>query len=342
MTTFQYFKQGISKVRHTKRMILFAWAVNLLVALVLAFPLRNQLDSYIRNTVMEDTLLEKLNDKWYETYKFDYQNSEITRLFSISIFGYAPFFQHIHGVLNGAVVRSIGSFFTDLIFGFKLVTSYFNILVLLALLYAFVNSFVAGGFIGMYAREHRSSFQDFLIDGAKYFGRFFRLSLVSIIFYSLFFAYIMSWINGSIVEWTRNEPSEMTPFMYYMIRNVVFFFLLGVSMMCLDYAKIRIVVDDRLSSFLAFFSGFRFAFKNFGKTFGLYLILSIVGFVLIVIYSWLEAQFSQGAYWELLAVMLIQQAYMLGYFWLKANFFASQTSLYQDAVKREHATPLAS
>ena len=110
MTTIELFKQGISKVRLTKRMILFAWAVNLLVAIILAFPLRNQLNSYIRNTVMEERLLERMNDKWFETYKFDYRQSEIAQLFNISIFGYAPFFQHLHGVLNGAVVQSVGSF----------------------------------------------------------------------------------------------------------------------------------------------------------------------------------------------------------------------------------------
>ena len=341
MTTIQLFKQGLSKVRHTKRMILFAWSVNLVVALILAFPLRNQLDTYIQNTVMEERLLEKYDEIWAGGYRFEYQNSEITRLFDVSLFGYAPFFQHLQGVMNGAVVRATGSFLSDLIFGFKIVPSYFNLLTLLALLYAVINSFVAGGFIGAYAREYRSSFQDFLVDGAKYFGRFFRVSMMSLIFYALFFSLVMNWINNSIPAWTATEPSEATPYTYYMVRNVVFFLLLGIFMMCLDYSKIRIVVDDRLSAILAFFAGFRFAFKNFGKTAGMYLILSIIGFVLAWLYAGIEGLLSNSSYWGIFAVALVQQAYMLGYFWLKANFFASQTSLYQDAVKREHDATLA-
>ncbi len=342
MTTIELFKQGISRVRRTKRMVLFAWAVNLSVALILAFPLRNQLDSYLRNTVMEEQVLQKMNDNWWQTYKYDHRSSEIARIVNISIFGYAPFVFHTDGVLRGSVVRSVGTFLTDLVFGFKVNPSPLNILVLLALLYAILNSYLAGGFIGMYVREHRSSFQDFLIDGAKYFGRFFRLSLFSVIVLALFFAYIMSWINSSIAEWTRNEPSEMTPYTYYMVRNVVFFLLLAVFMMSIDYAKIRIVVDDRLSSFLGFFAGFRFAFRNFGKTFSLYIVLLILGAVFIALYAWLEGQFSQGVYWEILFVALLQQLYMLAYFWLKANFFASQTSLYQDFLKAEHRAVLAS
>ncbi|MBI3004788.1 MAG: hypothetical protein HYY49_05165 [Ignavibacteriales bacterium] len=338
MKTIDFFKYGISKVRRTKRMVFFAWTVNLLVALVLAFPLRNQLDAYIRNTVMEEKLVEKMKDEWLETYKYDYRHSEVSRVFNVSIFGSAPFFEHTHGLLNGAVVSNVGTFLSDLVFGFKIVSSPFNILVLIALLYAVLNSFLAGGFIGVYAREHRSSFQDFLMDGAKYFGRFFRLSFLSIVTSALFFAYIMSLVNAGILEWTRNEPSEMTPFTYYMVRNVLFFFAILLFMISLAYAKIRIVVDDRLSSILAFFAGFRFMLKNLRKTLSLYLLLILLGGAFIVMYAWLEAQFSQDAYWGILSIALIQQAFMLAYFWLKANFFAAQTSLYQDVFKREHSS----
>jgi len=178
MTIIQLFKQGISKTRRTKRMILFAWAVNLLVALMLAFPLRNQLDSFLRNSMMEEKQLEMLDDTWLGTYRFEYQNSEIARLFDVSVLGSAPFYQHLQGILNGGIVRNTGSFLSDWIFGFKLVPSYFGLLSLLALFYAVLSSFTAGGFIGVYAREYRSSFQDFLVDGAKYFGRLFRLSIM--------------------------------------------------------------------------------------------------------------------------------------------------------------------
>ncbi len=341
MTTIQHFKHGISKTRQTKRMILFAWFVNLSLALLLAFPFRNQWDTYVRNTNADERLMQAMDENWLGTYRFDFQNNEVMRLFDYSMFGYAPFFQHAQGILNGSVVRSVGSFFTDFVFGFKVVPSHFGILSLLALLYAVVNSFIGGGFIGMYAREHRSSFTDFLTDGAKHFGRFFRLSLMSVIFYALFFSIVMSWVNSSIQSWTQGDPSEMTPYTYYMVRNGLFAILLATFTMCIDYAKIRIVVDDRMSSILAFFAGFRFGFKNFGKTFGLYLILCLVGFLLMFVYGWLEGQFPQNAYWEILAVMLIQQAYMIGYFWLKANFYASQTSLYQDTLQKEQKAAVA-
>ncbi|MEK6565329.1 MAG: hypothetical protein AABZ41_01345 [Bacteroidota bacterium] len=341
MTFYQHFKHGISKTRQTKRMILFAWFVNLSLALLLAFPFRNQWDTYVRNTNADERLMQAMDENWLSTYRFDFQNNEVMRLFDYSMFGYAPFFQHAQGILNGSVVRSVGSFFTDLIFGLKVVPSHFGILSLLALLYAVVNSFIGGGFIGMYAREHRSSFTDFLTDGAKHFGRFFRLSLMSVIFYALFFGIVVSWVNSSIQSWTQGDTSEMTPYTYYMVRNVLFAILLATFTMCIDYAKIRIVVDDRMSSILAFFAGFRFGFKNFGKTFGLYLILCVVGFLLMFLYGWLEGQFPQNAYWEILAVMLIQQAYMIGYFWLKANFYASQTSLYQDALQKEQKAAVA-
>ncbi len=341
MTVIQHFKHGISKTRQTKRMILFAWFVNLSLALLLAFPFRNQWDTYVRNTDADERLVQGMDENWLGTYRFDFQNNEIMRLFDYSMFGYAPFFQHMQSVMNGAVVRSVGSFFTDLIFGFKVVPSSFSLLALLALVYAVINSFIGGGFIGMYAREHRSSFADFLTDGAKYFGRFFRLSLMSVIFYALFFSLVMTWVNGSIQSWTQNEPSEMTPYNYYMVRNVVFAAVMAIFMMCLDYAKIRIVVDDRISSILAFFAGFRFGFKNFFRTFGLYLTLCVIAFLLVVVYAWLEHLFPQTSYWEIIFVVLVQQVYMMAWFWLKANFYASQTSFYQETLQKEQKAAVA-
>jgi len=153
----------------------------------------------------------------------------------------------------------------------------------------------------------------------------------------------MSWINNAIPAWTANEPSEATPYNYYMARNVVFLILLGFFMMSLDYAKIRIVVDERLSSLLGFFAGFRFSLKNLGKTAGLYLILSVVGFVLMWLYAVIERQLSHSTYWGIVTVAVVQQAYVIATFWLKANFFASQTSLYKDVVKgAQKSAPFAS
>lgn len=329
---FQSLKQGFSKVNTTKRMVLFAWVVNAAMALVLALPLLSQLNAYIRGTLREDELLREFNANWYQTWQIDMQASEITRYVDYSILGYAPFLNHAEAVLGGTVVKAVGNFFYALIVQFSFTTP--DLLVGLTFLYVLISTFLAGAFIGTYAKEYRLSFTEFLMEGAKYFGRFFRLSLFSLIVYALLFFWLFDWVDNRIPVWTANSPSEMTPFVYYVTKNALILFMLSVVTLCFDYAKIRIVVEDRVSAFIALVAGARFALKNFRKTYALYLALTLVGLLLIVAYAFLQMQLAQETYASILLAFALGQLYLMTRIWLKASFYASQTSLYQQLERQ--------
>jgi hypothetical protein len=333
-------KQGLAQTSHTKRMILFAWFVNVLFALVLALPLLRTLDNYVRGTVMEEKLLQRMDPAWSGTFRYDFEKNELTRFVDYTIFGYAPFVSHLETYLDGTFVKSTGSFFSNLIFRFEVTPGSNSILVFLGLLYVCMANFLAGGFIGIYSKEYRSSFSEFMMEGGKYFGRFFRLALLALVFYYLFFTLLVDWIDAGIPAWTQNSASEQTPYLYYMIKGIVALFLLSVFTMIFDYARIRIVLDDRTSALLASVAGGRFALRNFLNTYGLYFVLALLGVVLIAIYALLESLLPQDSYWPLVAVFLLQQLYMIARFWLKANFYASQTALYRDLAAQEHKAAL--
>lgn len=332
---FQSLKQGFSKVNTTKRMVFFAWVINVAMALVLALPLLGQLNAYIRETLREDELLREFNRNWanwYQTWQIDMQASEITRYVDYSILGYAPFLNHTEAVLGGTVVKAVGNFFYALIVQFSLTTP--DLLVGLTVLYVLISTFLAGAFIGTYAKEYRLSFTEFLMEGAKHFGRLFRLSLLSLIIYYLLFLWLFDWAGNRIPVWTANSPSEMIPFIFYLVKNVLVLFLLSVVTLCFDYAKIRIVVEDRISALIALVAGSRFALKNFRGTYTLYLVLTLVGLVLIVVYAFLQTQLAQETYVSILLAFALGQLYLMTRMWLKASFYASQTSLYQQLERQ--------
>lgn len=332
---FQSLKQGFSKVNTTKRMVFFAWVVNVAMALVLALPLLSQLNAYIRETLREDELLREFNRNWanwYQTWQIDMQASEITRYVDYSILGYAPFLNHTEAVLGGTVVKAVGNFFYALIVQFSLTAP--DLLVGLTVLYVLISTFLAGAFIGTYAKEYRLSFTEFLMEGAKHFGRLFRLSLLSLIIYYLLFLWLFDWAGNRIPVWTANSPSEMIPFIFYLVKNVLVLFLLSVVTLCFDYAKIRIVVEDRISALIALVAASRFALKNFRRTYALYLVLTLVGLVLIVVYAFLQTQLAQETYASIFLAFALGQLYLMTRMWLKASFYASQTSLYQQLERQ--------
>ncbi|MEX0602736.1 MAG: hypothetical protein WD295_05295 [Bacteroidota bacterium] len=336
MSIVQILRAGLTRVGKTRRLVLFAWLVNVLATAIVAIPMLALLEQSIGNTIMEERLLEKIETNWFNTFQMDHQSSELVSRFDYTIFGHAPFLNHYELYLNGEVVRSVGSFLSDLIFRFSVSTSSLDLLGILALVYVLISSFLAGGFLGVYAREYALSFNEFLVEGARHFGKFFRLSLLSLIVYILLFDLVILRISEGIAVQTAFEPSEMTPFLYYMARNVGVILVVGFVTLCFDFAKVRMVVEDRTSAFFGLVAGVRFVFRHVGSTVGLTVLLSFAGTVLIVLYSLVEGWIPQSGYWTILLVFVLQQAYMIGRFWIRANFYASQTLLFKDREVAEH------
>lgn len=336
MTTIQAFSSGFRKVSRNKRLVFFVWFVNLAIASVMAIPLLNQLDSYIAPTINEEQLLQHWDDNWYQTYRADFEKSNVASLLSYSVLGYAPFATGLNNVIGGAGIRPIAGFFMDLFTRFEVRTGSLSLLLLLLLFYTLLGTFFASGFISAYTEDISCSLKEFLAKGASWFGRFFRLWILSLIVFYLL-TVLVGYVNQGIAGMTANSPSEMTPFVWYMVRNVVFFFLLAIVIMWFDYAKIRLVADNRWSALGAFGTGVKFTFSNFGKTFPLALLLTILGLALMAVYGFLEHLIPQTGYWTILMVFVLEQLYMFFRIWIKASFYGSQTVLFQ-GLSAEHHT----
>jgi hypothetical protein len=337
MNILSSFRQGLTLTRRTKRMIFFAWFVNVVLAMAIALPTMKQLDGYLRGTVMDEQILERMDPAWAGAFRADMEKSDYTRSLDWSTLQYAPFLNHLEMQMNGTFVRTLANFLYGFFISWELNLGPTSLLFFLSLLYLCTNTFLAGGFIGIYAKEYPSTFTEFLMDGARYFGKFFRIALVALIVYYLFYALLVDWINNSIQSWTQNEASEAVPYRYYMIRNVVVLLLISLLSMIFDYARVRMVVDERTSSLGATVAGGRFALAHFASTYGLYLLLVVLGFILIAFYAVVESLIPQNSYWPLVLLFVVQQLYMLVRMWLKANFYASQTRLYRTTMLEHHA-----
>lgn len=336
MSILQAFRIGFRQTWQAKRMVFFAWIVNLVLALTVALPIVNLLDEYIAGTVYEEKLLDGLDSNWFDTFRADHREHSLVRSFDYTITGYAPFFAHYEMFLSGAVLKAIGNFLVDLVFRWRIAVESLGPLTILTFVYLLASTFLAGSFIGSFAKPYRVTFQEFLMEGAKYFGKFFRISLVFLIIGLVFFEGIVDWWTGSIPSMTQDSPSEWTPFVHYMTRNAVVLIVLGVLTLWFDYAKIRTVVDDRFSAVFATWAGLRFVFSNFGATAGLFLLLVGIGLGFMVLYALLQSTVSVSGYWSMVLLFFLQQLYIAARLAVRAMAYASQTQLYQSRINREH------
>jgi hypothetical protein len=317
-------------------MVVFAWLLNVTLSLTIAIPFLSQVESSVGGTVLEERLLEQTDSNWFQSFRLDQQSNPVVRPFDYTIFGYAPFLVHYEVAFAGTMIKNVGNFFIDLLFRWRVGLEYLGPLTILAFVYLLSSTFLAGAFVGTYSRNYRVSFQEFLMEGAKFFGKYFRISLIALLVYLVLFDQLYDYWGEWILLTTANDPSEMTPFVHYMIRNAVVILVVGFLTMCFDYAKVRMVVDDRFSALFAVWAGLKFVIGNFWSTAGLFLLLSTFGLALIASYAFLQGTVHVSGYWSILLLFVLQQLYIALRLWLKAAFYASETQLYRTLAQIDH------
>jgi hypothetical protein len=98
--------------------------------------------------------------------------------------------------------------------------------------------------------------------------------------------------------------------------------------MLFDYAKIRLVVEDRRSAVGALLAGLRFIGRNPGRVVGLYAINALTFIAVVGVWA-LAAPGAGGAGVWMWASFAGGQVYLLARLLIKLQFLASATALFQ-------------
>lgn len=122
-----------------------------------------------------------------------------------------------------------------------------------ALVYAALMTFLLGGILDRLARDRATSSHGFFGACGIYFFRFIRLDALAVPFYLAVFY----WAFASLAE--DEEPSYAVIAPLVLVLNLVF-----------DYAKVRMVVEDRRSAIGAVTSSLRFIKRHLGAAVNLY------------------------------------------------------------------------
>ena len=195
----------------------------------------------------------------------------------------------------------------------------------------------AGGALSVFAAEDRRYTAARFFEGCgRYFWRFFRLMLLSLVLIGIVMA-INSGLKA-IEEKLWGEGMVETPIFYSTrVRLAFLFFLLVVVGMVTDFAKIRLVVEPGRSAIRAFFWSIRFVVRNFGRCFRIWLSLILAGVALYLLYDRIAAWLPQTTMAGVLLLLTAQQAYILSRLWLRMTFWASETEFYYGLKPQEQA-----
>lgn len=216
------------------------------------------------------------------------------------------------------------------------VNTIFSVTFILVCGYFLISIFLNGGilFSLVHTRkpdddgERRMSFAPvFFQGGGKFFGRFFRLSMYSLILWTAFIIFFLL-LNLLSKFLTSSGTKEQLSFYLFWIKIGMALFILFFMRMILDYARIKIVSEDSRFVFRSFYIAIKFAFKKLGKTLALYYLLLITGGILLAVYLALSSILPAVSFLAVLLVFIIRQGYIASQGWLRIAFLSAQLKFY--------------
>jgi hypothetical protein len=203
-------------------------------------------------------------------------------------------------------------------------------LVVSALLFLGLYVFLNGGIVGrLLDREGRPTVQAFFGDCGRYFGRFVRLFLASVVFLALTFGVVLRLLSALLNLWIENAWTEWPSVILGNLHFLAALLLLSVVHMVFDYARIAVVADGETKVLRALRLALNFLKKRFFRSWALYLLI-VAGFAAgtVVFYAVFGLLSGPTVLFVLLGFVWMQLN-VLFRVWVKTLFFAAQSEFYR-------------
>jgi len=301
------YRDGLRRVAGAPWVWIGAWVATLVLATPLALVLRDAIGAHLGHSLAAETVASGVNWDWWQ--EFSAQASGIGTTFSPSVIGFATVLQNLSGLLdNRPLATAIAG-------------------AIAAWLVAW--SFLAGGILDRYARNRRTGAHGFFAACGVHFFRLLRLGALALAVYALLFAYLHPALFDKLLPWlTWSSTVERNVFALRVGLYALFGLLLVIVNVLVDYARVRLVVEDRHSAVGAIVAAGRFVARHPGRVAGLYALNGGVFLVVILAYG-LVAPGAGGAGWAVCWGLLVGELYIAARLAVKLQFYASQTALFQ-------------
>jgi len=291
MKVFKSYEKGIKEATAQPKMISVLWIINFIFGAIIFYLFYGRLSEVIGRSLIAEKLLKK--------------------------FDYNFLFEFL--VSNAQSNKAI-----------------FSVAVLLIIIYFLISIFLYGGILFRLVHSQRSydtgrnkdRFAPVFFQGAgRFFGRFFRLFIYSLILWFVFLViiFILIRVGGAL---TAKGTKEQLAFYIILVELGIGLFLLCLIKMILDYTRIKIVTEDSQYVFRSLFKTIKFVFQNFGKTLGLYYLIMVTGLILFGIHWVLRMIIPNYSLITILITFIVYQFFIASRGWLKIAFQAAQMSFY--------------
>jgi hypothetical protein len=191
--------------------------------------------------------------------------------------------------------------------------------------------FLLGGAVQLFVCREPFGMKAYFAGCGRNFWRLIRLGLISLVFYAIVLAVGRGLAAAGEKIW--GEGSNAAPLIYWgRFRVAALLCLLGYVNLAFDYARIRVVAEDRGRAFRAALGSFGFVRRNFGRAAGLYVATWAVALAWIAVYLGLSTALAGASVAAIALLFVARQATVFARIWSRLLFYASGWEMY-DSLK---------
>jgi hypothetical protein len=301
---------GVKRTVSAPALLFGTFLLTFAMTLPLALTLRGMLADHLGSSLAAGEAADAANYDWWQ--EFQSQAAGIGTTFTPSVIGFAAVLDNTSGVLDAQteiapIAGAIGA-------------------------YLVVWTFISGGIIDRLARARATRAHGFFAASGVFFFRFLRLAVLAALVYLFLFGVVHGWLFDVVfTRLTADVTVERTAFLWRLAMYGTFGMLLVVTNVVFDYARIRAVVEDRRSMVMTLAAAARFVGRRPKHVFGLYAANAAVFLAGIGVWA-LVAPGAGGAGASIWLGFAVAQVYVLARLFVKVQFIASQTALFQASL----------
>ena len=197
-----------------------------------------------------------------------------------------------------------------------------------AILFVVGNIFLSGG--AFYAFVHQSQYGSTSFWGhcGQLFGRFFRLSIWTLLVFAILFALTSAIVSGVVRLFWGSDPYESVLYWSGWAKIVIGYIVIVLCYLFYDYARIYIAQTDERRTRHALLNSIKFVFANLRRTFTLIFAIWFIGTGALFVYNPIADNLGHNSTLMIAALFIFQQVFMLFRTGLKTTLFAGEVSLF--------------
>ena len=302
MSALGVWLQGVRRVRRAKSLVLLLWFATIAVTIPPAIELHNAVKTHLGASLEADSAADGVNFDWLQEFRA--QADPLGRSLRPDVIGFAAVMDNTSALADVSqrpvVALTAGAIFVVLMW------------------------FLSSGCICRLAVDRRLGAGGFAACCAAFLGRMLRLNVVALFLYSTLVGSFHQWLFDDVFEAvTKDLTVERTAFFIRVACYALFFLLLAACNVLFDFAKVRLVVEDRRSVLFSIVAGAHFVLTNARLALGVYA-MNVLALGGVIGLYWMSAPGAGGAGASMWVGFLVSQIYIASRVFVKLAFWGSE------------------